>query len=177
MKARLLVLGMLHRGDLHPYEMKRRFEAAMVGCYLDLDVGTLYYAVRQLEKDEAIEPVAEERVTRGGVRTIYRITAKGRAEFEDGFYQLFEQDGPVPATLYGAMLFLHLADRPRLIAAIRARITRLDDLIAKLVPARAQMGALPIGGENLFRHIGRQRQLDRDWLQNLLADVEADDPV
>src|SRR6187431_190691 len=108
MKARLLVLGMLHRGDLHPYEMKRRFEAAMVGCYLDLDVGTLYYAVRQLEKDEAIEPVAEERVARGGVRTIYRITAKGRTEFEDGFYRLFDQDGPVSATLYGAMLFLHL---------------------------------------------------------------------
>jgi DNA-binding PadR family transcriptional regulator len=50
MKARLLVLGMLHRGDLHPYEMKRRFAAAMVDCYLNVDVGTLYYDIRQLEK-------------------------------------------------------------------------------------------------------------------------------
>jgi DNA-binding PadR family transcriptional regulator len=174
MKARLLVLGMLHRGDLHPYEMKRRFEAAMVGCYLDLDVGTLYYAVRQLEKDKAIDPIAEERVARGGVRTIYRITAKGRAEFEDGFYNLFEQDGPVSATLYGAMLFLHLADRTRLTEAIRRKIARLDDLIAKLGPARVQLGTLTTGGENLFRHIGRQRQLDRDWLQGLLSDIERD---
>jgi len=172
MKARLLVLGMLHRGDLHPYEMKRRFEAAMVDCYLDVDVGTLYYAVRQLEKEKAIEPVAEERVARGGVRTIYRITSQGRAEFADGFYRLFEEDGPVPSTLYGAMLFLHCADRSRLIQAIKDRIARLDDLIAKLGPIRAQMGTLPTGGEHLFRHISRQRQLDRDWLLGLLKDVE-----
>src|ERR1700760_603066 len=100
MKARLLVLGMLHRGDLHPYEMKRRLTAAMVDCYLAVDVGTLYYAIRQLEKDEAIVAAAEERVARGGMRTIYRITDKGRAEFQDGFYRQFEEDGPVSQTLY-----------------------------------------------------------------------------
>ena len=80
MNARLLVLGVLHRGDFHPYEIKRRLEAAMVECYIDVDVGTLYYAVRQLEKERFIAAVAEERVPRGGVRTTYRITPEGRAE-------------------------------------------------------------------------------------------------
>jgi DNA-binding PadR family transcriptional regulator len=175
MKARLLVLGMLHRGDLHPYEMKRRFEAAMVGCYLDLEVGTLYYAIRQLEKEGAIVAVAEERVARGGMRTIYRITDKGRAEFQDGFFRQFEEDGPVSQTLYGALLLLHRVDRPRLAEAIRGRIARLDDLIAKLGPVREEMGpSLPTGGRHLLRHIERQRRLDREWLQGLLADVEAE---
>src|SRR5205809_488485 len=77
MDARLLILGVLHRGDFHPYEIKRRFEAAMVECYIDVDVGTLYYAVRQLEKDGLIEAVAQERVARGGMRTIYSITSTG----------------------------------------------------------------------------------------------------
>lgn len=173
MKARLLVLGMLHRGDLHPYEMKRRFESAMVDCYLDMDVGTLYYAIRQLEKDGAIVAVAHERVTRGGMRTIYRITQAGRAEFQQGFFALFEADGPVSQTLYGALLFLHCVDHARLAEAIRRRVARIDDLIAKLVPLRAGMAPLPTGGEHLFRHIERQRRLDRDWLQGLLADIEA----
>jgi DNA-binding PadR family transcriptional regulator len=174
MKARLLVLGMLHRGDLHPYEMKRRFEAAMVDCYLDLDVGTLYYATRQLEKEGAIAAIAEERVARGGMRTIYRITPKGRAEFQDGFYRQMDEDGPVARTLYGPLLFLHCVDRAKLVAAIRARLVRLDDLIAKLKPVRAQMGApLPTGSEHLLRHIEKQRRLDRDWLKGLLADLEA----
>src|SRR5581483_10035101 len=102
MKARLLILGVLHRGDFHPYEIKRRLEAAMVECYLDIDVGTLYYAIRHLEKDGAIAAVAQERVARGGMRTIYRITPQGRAEFQEGLYQQFDADGPVSQTLYGA---------------------------------------------------------------------------
>jgi DNA-binding PadR family transcriptional regulator len=174
MKTRLLVLGALHRGNLHPYEIKRRLEGAMVECYLDVDVGTLYYAVRQLEKEGLIAPVAQERVARGGVRTIYRITPEGRAAFQEGFYQQWEEDGPVSRTLYGALLFLHCIDHDRLADAIRRRIERLDDLIAKLGPLRAEMApSLSTGGEHLFRHIEQQRRLDREWLQGLLADIEA----
>src|ERR1700758_3601834 len=151
MKTRLLVLGALHRGDLHPYEIKRRLEASMVECYLDVDVGTLYYAVSQLEKDGAITPVAQERVARGGMRTIYRITPQGRAEFQEGFFRQFGEDGPASRTLYGAMLFLHCVDRGRLTDSIRRRIARLDDLIAELDTIRQQMGSsLAIGGEHLL---------------------------
>ena len=55
-----------------------------------------------------------------------------------------------------------------------ARIARLDALIAELGPLHAAMAPIiSTGGAHLFRHIGRQRQLDRDWLQDLLVDVEA----
>ena len=97
MEARLLILGVLHRGDFHPYEIKRRLEAAMVECYVDVDVGTLYYAVRKLEKDGLIEAVAQERVARGGMRTIYGITPEGRAEFREGLHRQFDVEGPVAA--------------------------------------------------------------------------------
>jgi DNA-binding PadR family transcriptional regulator len=174
MKARLLILGVLHRGDLHPYEIKRSLEAAMVECYLDVDVGTLYYAIRQLEKDGAIAAVAQERVARGGMRTIYRITPKGRDEFQEGFYRQFEDDGPVSQTLYGPLLLLHYVDRSKLMDAIRKKVARLDELIAKLAPLRADMAPrLTIGGHHLFGHIEKQRRLDRDWLISLLADLEA----
>jgi DNA-binding PadR family transcriptional regulator len=174
MSARLLVLGVLHRDDFHPYEIKRRLEAAMVECYIDVDVGTLYYAVRQLEKEKLIAAVAEERVARGGVRTIYRITAEGRAEFRKGLHQQFEVEGPVSQTLYGALLFLHLADPEAIKDSLRRRIRRLDELIAKLGPIRKELAAvLSTGGEHLLDHLGRQRQLDRAWLKSLLADIEA----
>lgn len=174
MNARQLVLGVLHRGDFHPYEIKRRLEAAMVECYTDVDVGTLYYAVRRLEKDRLIVSVAEERVARGGMRTIYRITDSGRAEFRKGLHRQLETEGPVSQTLYGALLFLHLADPDAVKEAFRRRIARLDDLIAKLGPIRQQLApALSTGGEHLMRHIEKQRRLDRDWLKCLLADIEA----
>ena len=174
MNARLLILGVLHRGDFHPYEIKRRLHAAMVECYIDVDVGTLYYAVRQLEKDDLIEAVAEERVARGGVRTIYRITERGRREFREGLHRQLHAEGPVSQTLYGALLFLHFADPEVAKDAVRRRIARLDDLIAKLTPIRKELAPVTsTGGEHLLRHIEEQRKLDRTWLKKLLADIEA----
>jgi DNA-binding PadR family transcriptional regulator len=174
MKARLLILGVLHRGNFHPYEIKRRLENAMVECYIDVDVGTLYYAIRQLEKEGLISAVSQQRVARGGVRTVYRITAKGKAEFQELLHRQFEQEGPVSQTLYGALLFLHLCDQARVEALVRKQISRLDETIAKLDPIRKELsGVLATGGEHLLRHIEKQRQLDRDWLTGLLSDIEA----
>lgn len=169
----MLILGVLHRGDFHPYEIKRRLEAAMVECYIDVDVGTLYYAVRQLEKQRLIEAVAEERVARGGMRTIYTITPAGRAEFRNGLHRQLNVEGPVSQTLYGALLFLHLADRSIVEDALRRRIARLDELIAKLGPIRKELApVLSTGGEHLIRHLDKRRRMDREWLKALLADIE-----
>src|SRR5579872_3884439 len=98
MQARLLILGVLHRGNFHPYEIKRRLENAMVECYIAVDVGTLYYAIRQLEKEDMIEAVSRERVARGGMRTVYRITRKGKGEFQALLHRQFEAEGPVSHT-------------------------------------------------------------------------------
>lgn len=174
MKARLLILGVLHRGDFHPYEIKRRLENAMVECYIDVDVGTLYYAIRQLEKERLIAAVSEERVARGGVRTVYRITNQGRAKFLEELHAQFAQEGPVSHTLYGALLFLHLCDLKIVETLVRRRIVRLDELIAKLNPIRKQLrDVLSTGGEHLLRHVEQQRGLDREWLNGLLADIKA----
>jgi DNA-binding PadR family transcriptional regulator len=174
MNARLLILGVLHRGDFHPYEIKRRLEAAMVECYIDVDVGTLYYAVRQLEKEGLISAVAHERVARGGMRTIYRATPAGRTEFREGLHRQFEVEGPVSQTVYGALLFLHLADLAVVEAALRRRIDRLDDLIDKLRPIREELApVISTGGEHLLEHLDKQRRLDRTWLKGLFADIKA----
>lgn len=174
MKARTLILGALHRGNFHPYEIKRRLQNAMVECYIDVDVGTLYYAVRQLEKEGLISAVSQERVARGGMRTVYRITTAGKAEFRQSLHQQFEQEGPVSQTLYGALLFLHLCDLEVVEDLVRRRIAHLDELIAKLVPIRKQLQpVMSTGADHLLRHLDKQRRLDRDWLKGLLADIEA----
>jgi DNA-binding PadR family transcriptional regulator len=174
MQARLLILGVLHRGNFHPYEIKRRLENAMVECYIDVDVGTLYYAIRQLDKEGLIEAVSQERVARGGVRTVYRITRKGKGEFQALLHRQFEEEGPVSQTLYGALLFLHLSDLAVVEDLLRRRIVRLDELIAKLGPIRKELSpVVSTGGEHLLSHIEKQRRLDRQWLKGLLADVAA----
>jgi len=118
--------------------------------------------------------VSHQRVARGGMRTIYKITAKGKTEFLDLLHRQFEQDGPVSQTLYGALLFLHLSDPAIVQDLIRDRIARLDEQIAKLGPIRKELRpVLSTGGEHLLRHLDQQRCLDRDWLKGLLVDVKA----
>jgi DNA-binding PadR family transcriptional regulator len=174
MKARLLILGVLHRGNFHPYEIKRRLQNAMVECYIDIDVGTLYYAIRQLEKEDLIAAVSRERVTRGGMRTVYKITPKGKTEFQKLLHRQFEEDGPVSQTLYGALLFLHFSDLAVVEDLLRRRIERLDEVIAKLGPIRTELAPqISTGGEHLLQHIDKQRRLDREWLKGLFADVKA----
>lgn len=174
MKPSLLILGVLHRGDFHPYEIKRRIENALVECYSDIDTGTLYYAVRQLEREKFISPVRTERVARGGMRTVYTITAKGRRHFQDLLYGQFEEEGPVARTLYGALLFLHLCNRKRVRALVAAKLARTEELIAKLKPLGKELAdRLSTGGEHLLRHIRLERKLDRQWLKALLADIDA----
>ena len=173
MKAELLILGVLHRGNFHPYEIKRRLRNAMVECYTDVDVGTLYYAIRQLEKSGLITAVRQERVARGGVRTVYGISASGKRRFQELLNEQFAAEGPVAATLYGPMLFLHFTDLPLIADLLRTRILRETEAIGEIAGIRKQLGSTPATGAlHLLKHLELQHRLDRKWLQGVLTDVE-----
>ena len=173
MKAELLILGVLHRGNFHPYEIKRRLRNAMVECYTDVDVGTLYYAIRQLEKKGLIAAVRQERVARGGMRTVYGISASGKRRFQELLNAQFAAEGSVAETLYSAMLFLQFSDLPLIADLLRSRIARETNAIREVAEIRKQLGSTPATGAlHLMKHLELQHRLDRNWLQGVLADVE-----
>jgi len=173
MKAELYILGVLHRGDFHPYEIKRRMTQAMIECFTDVDVGTLYYAVRQLAESGLLTAVAHQRVARGGMRTVYRITVRGRERFRELLHTQFAAAGDLRATLYGPMLFLHLADLKLVAEALRTQIERQNARLAELRQLRRQWKTmLPTGSRHLMQHMAEQCRLDLRWLRAVLADVE-----
>jgi DNA-binding PadR family transcriptional regulator len=173
MKAELLILGVLHRGNFHPYEIKRRLQNAMIECYTDVDVGTLYYAIRQLEKNGLITAVRQERVARGGMRTVYGISASGKRRFQQLLTEQFAAQGPVAQTLYGAMLFLHFSNLPLIADLLRTRISRETESLREIAEIRKRLGSVPATGAlHLMKHLELQHRLDRKWLQGVLADVE-----
>lgn len=173
MKAELLILGVLHRGNFHPYEIKRRLRNAMVECYTDVDVGTLYYAIRQLEKSGFIAAIRKERVARGGIRTVYGISSRGKRRFQQLLNEQFAAPGSVAETLYSAMLFLQFANLPLIANLLRTRITRETEAIREISEIRKQLGSAPATGAlHLLKHLELQHRLDRKWLHGVLADVE-----
>ena len=174
MKAELLILGVLHRGNFHPYEIKRRLQNAMIECSTDVDVGTLYYAIRQLEKNGLIAEVRQERVARGGMRTVYGISASGKQRFQQLLTEQFAAQGPVAQTLYGAMLFLQFGNLPLIADLLRSRISRETESIREVAEIRKQLGSVAATGAlHLMKHLELQHRLDRKWLQGVLADLEA----
>ena len=173
MKAELLILGVLHRGNFHPYEIKRRLRDAMVECYTDVDVGTLYYAIRQLEKNRFIVAVQRERVARGGVRTVYGISAGGKRRFQQLLHEQFAAEGSVAKTLYAPMLFLQFSDLHLIADLLRTRISRETQAIREIAEIRKQLAPLlSTGGLHLLKHLDLQHRLDRKWLRGVLLDVE-----
>jgi DNA-binding PadR family transcriptional regulator len=174
MKAELYILGVLHRGNFHPYEIKRRLTEAMIECFTDVDVGTLYYAVRQLAKRGLLTAVARQRVSRGGMRTIYRVTPRGRDRFRELLHAQFAAQGDLRETLYGPMLFLHLADLKVVAEALRTQIDRQKARLAEIRKLHRQWAAiLPTGSRHLMQHMAEQCRLDLRWLRMVLADVGA----
>jgi DNA-binding PadR family transcriptional regulator len=172
MKAEFFILGALHRGDFHPYEIKRRLNNALVECYTDVDVGTLYYAVRQLFKSGDIAPKRTQKVTRGGERTIYRITSQGRRRFQELLLERFQEEGTVAQTIYPALLFLDLADLPAVAELLRERLHQTESALAKASAIKKQLGRrLGSGNSHLMDHLIQVRQLDRRSLRRLLGEV------
>jgi DNA-binding PadR family transcriptional regulator len=173
MKAEILILGVLHRGNLHPYEIKRRLTNAMIQCFTDVDVGTLYYAVRQLSKKQLIAPVSQKRVVRGGIKTVYRITPAGRRRFQELLHEQFTLPGTVAQTLYIPMLFLHLCDLSEVGVLLREKIGRQKLAIDELAKVKTELSpVLGTGALHLLKHLEAQRKLDLGWLQGLSDDVE-----
>ena len=173
MKAEFFVLGALHRGDFHPYEIKQRLNNALVECYSDVDVGTLYYAVRQLFKSGDIAPKRTQKVARGGERTIYRITSQGRKRFQELLLKRFQEEGTVAQTIYPALLFLDLADLSAVAELLRKRLRQTESALTKAAAIKKQIGGrLGSGNSHLMDHLIQVRQLDRRSLRRLLAEVE-----
>jgi DNA-binding PadR family transcriptional regulator len=84
--SNLMALGVLSTvvlRDMHPYEMA----GALRGWGKDQDLpikwGSLYTVVRNLARHGLIEEVSSGREGRRPERTVYRITAAGRAELVD----------------------------------------------------------------------------------------------
>ena len=136
-------------------------------------MGTLYYAVRQLVESGDIAPKTKQKVTRGGERTIYRITPQGRKRFQQLLLERFQEEGTVAQTIYPALLFLDLADLSAVSELLRERLRQTESALAKTSAIKKQLGTrLGSGNSHLMDHLIQVRQLDCRSLRRLLREVE-----
>jgi DNA-binding PadR family transcriptional regulator len=104
---RLLVLGLLEREPMHGYEIQKWLEISHTELWADVLPGSIYHALRQMEKEGLVEVQATEQ--RGHrARAIYALTEAGRAMFwrllREGWQQV---PRTFPSDLYTLLTFSH----------------------------------------------------------------------
>jgi DNA-binding PadR family transcriptional regulator len=84
----LAVLGLLHEGPMHGYELRKRLNL-MLGWSRVLSYGSLYPALKKMLRGDLIEELAPKTVSRRP-RIVYQLTDAGNAEFQ----RLMSEVGP-----------------------------------------------------------------------------------
>ena len=76
------VLGLLHEGPTHGYDLRRRLDAAL-GPFRALSYGTLYPSLKSLVGRGLIAEAADSASTGKRARVVYELTAAGKEHFAD----------------------------------------------------------------------------------------------
>jgi DNA-binding PadR family transcriptional regulator len=192
----LAVLGLLKEQPLHGYELKKRLSETL-GFLWGVSYGSLYPALRRLEKSGAIEivtpepaPAAAKPVPTGSVkgdlaaarrlsmagrvgggrrtRKAYRITERGEALFVELLLADDERGDDEKSFILKLAFCRHVPADARLALLERRRDALRDRL------DRARRGTRPPRPDDrytrsLLEHRTRSTQRDLEWVEELIA--------
>jgi DNA-binding PadR family transcriptional regulator len=169
------ILGLLHEGPLHGYELRKRL-ASRLGAFHAFSYGSLYPALRRLLRaglivEEIAVPHPEDRTARSWgkrARRVYKLTAEGKERFAellaDGGPQTWDDDG------FG----VHMAFFSRTPAEVRMRI--LEGRRRRVEERREGLrAALARAGEQIDRYTHELHRMGLEsserevrWLNELI---------
>ncbi len=157
----LAVLGLLRSQPRHGYELKARL---LELGFSRVSFGTLYPALRRLEKRGFIEAVRQS-----GRRKAYRLTTTGQEEF----VRILDSSGDEEDRRFNLRLaFFRYLEPP---ARLRTLKRRRQQLVGRLQTAQAALQRSVAEGQDdhytaaLLRHNIGTTEADIDWLGQLIA--------
>lgn len=189
----LAILGLLQEQPRHGYELKKRLSETL-GSFWGISFGSLYPALRRLERSGAIEVVAASAAAAATVpaipatgslsgeaaaarlrlvpaptgrrtRKAYRITPFGQEQF---LALLTADDGGDDERLFSLKLaFCRFLDPSARLVFLERRRAELAELLAR---ARRTRGpALDRYTRSLMEHRTRSTERDLEWIDELIA--------
>lgn len=166
----VLVLGLVAERPMHPYEMVQTTIERREDRLVKFRPGTLYHTVDRLADKRLIEVHDVEREGNRPERTIYRITAPGRAALATSLEELLAGHPTEYPQLYLALSEAHGLPRTRVIELLT---TRLAHMRAELETLREGAAEAADNGkaEMFYLDIGCRITTMRaqiDWLDGLV---------
>ena len=169
MSVRLLILGLLRRGPLHGYDIKRHLETHM-GDWTAIEFGSIYFALRKLTEEGLLVRTGAARQGNRPVRKMYALAPAGEAEFMD----LLEQTWRFVPGLYFdfdiALYFQEALPVEQRLAILEARIQELEAILAELGGRPGPVRAIEtVIGEHTSAHYRAELEWTRTLRMRMFA--------
>jgi len=131
--TRLLVLGAVRIFQpVHGYDVRRELVSWRLEEWMNIQPGSIYSALKTLEKDGFIVVAERSRPTGSPARTAYRLTPDGEKEFQNLLRASWWKVEHAAEPLIPAMCLMLFMSRPELIAALQSRAARLEGQLEEL---------------------------------------------
>ncbi|SBT46042.1 PadR family transcriptional regulator [Micromonospora auratinigra] len=168
----LAVLAVLVERPMHPYEIATTLRGRGKDQDMGIKWGSFYTVVRNMQRHGLIEPVASVREGRRPERTVYRITADGRAELVDWARDLVAAPVTEESSFRAGLSVLAALHPDEAVALLQARLALVEDGVrrdrAALAGHAAQVPRLFLIENEYDLTI---REAEAGWLRALLAEL------
>jgi DNA-binding PadR family transcriptional regulator len=170
--TRLLVLGAIRTMQpVHGYEVRRELVSWRVEATTNVKPGSIYGAIRTLEKDGCIAVHGHDSGEARPERTTYVLTGEGEKEFQVLLREAFWTHTPAKEPLIPALTMMLFLPRDELVRALQARINVLEAELDAMSFGRAQIrdgatgadGAIPEHVREIFDFLGARMRGELEW--------------
>ncbi|HNY16886.1 MAG TPA: PadR family transcriptional regulator [Treponemataceae bacterium] len=173
MSVKTVILGILQRGPLHGYDLKRIIGQEM-GDWTDIAFGSIYFALDGLAKDGFVTGETMESAERRPSRIVYTITESGRAEYLRLLREIWQSDAREHSPLDIGIAFLHDLPRDEVKGYLAARVVGMEKGLKYLRAHEAETMAQPeVPSESrfIFSHARFRMEAEISWAREVLGSL------
>ncbi|WP_342760344.1 PadR family transcriptional regulator [Paenibacillus sp. PK3_47] len=169
---KLVILGLLLERDMHPYEMMLVMKERSYDQMMKLQMGSLYYAVDKLAQEGHIHATETISSSDRPDKTIYRISGKGKALFEQLIVQQIKKTDPVFHPLYMALALSRHIDQSKVEKLLEERIREIEHQVNYAYQVYEEHRyVVPRSALHLMYGRYEHSLTELNWLKRLLKDV------
>jgi DNA-binding PadR family transcriptional regulator len=178
--TRLLVLGAVRiLQPVHGYNVRRELLSWRAEQWANIAPGSIYSALKTLEREGLIEVVGTDQEGGRPARTVYRVTPEGDKDFSAMLRESWWTVTPPLDPLMPAVAFMPWLGRQELCAALRARVSQIEALLESSRYQATHVGGDPTQGGTpehvveLNRLFEARMAAEAEWARALITRLEA----
>ena len=182
MSTRLLVLGAVKiLQPVHGYDVRRELMSWQLDAWMNLQPGSIYSALKTLERDGHITVTSRERSAGRPERTEYVLTAEGDKEFSQLLRTAWWTVEGGTAPIIPALTMMPFMERDELIAALQSRASQLAGQLQELKFVRATIrdgatgadGDIPEHVREVIDYAAARLKGELDWSRGFVRRLRA----